>query len=115
MANETVSPQITDSVTETNTMVIGVSPSQIMTNLMQVGAHINGAAMQNAVIGQKQTNMISDASTTQGLSTMYEMTTATNAQATDTVNRSNGMSHIIDALTIGKTLKPDKPTPAYGG
>ena len=115
MANEIVNPQITDSVTETNTMVVGVTPSQIMTNLMQMGAHINGLSMQNAAIGQKQTNMIADSSTTQGLSTLYEISTSADAQAVDTVNRSNDMSKIIDALTIGKTLTNTSHKPAYGG
>ena len=112
--NYTVAPQITDSVTETNTMVVGVTPSQIMTNLMQMGAHINGLSMQNAAVGQKQTNMIYDASTTQGLSTLYEISTSTDAQAVDTINRSNDMSKIIDALAIEKTLNPAKKQP-YGG
>lgn len=116
MSNEIVNPQVTDSVTETNTMVVGVTPAQIMTNLMQMGANINGVSMQNAVLGQKQTNMIADASTTQGLSTLYEMADAENAQAVDTVNRSNDMSKIIDALTIMQTIKPEKAgKPPYGG
>lgn len=112
--NKIVNPQITDSVTETNTMVVGVTPSQIMTNLMQMGAHVNGLSMQNAAVGQKQTNMIADASTTQGLSVLYNVSTSVDAQGVDTVNRSNDMSKIIDALAIGDTLKTSVQS-QYGG
>nr|AAA73404.1 RebA [Caedibacter taeniospiralis]AAA73408.1 RebA [Caedibacter taeniospiralis]prf//2014290A rebA gene [Caedibacter taeniospiralis] len=97
-----VNSQITDSVTQTNTMVLGSTPAQIMTNLMQMSAQANALAMQNAVVGQKQTNMLSDAATTQGLSIMYTLSAASDGQAVSTVDNSTDMAGLIDALGVDK-------------
>ncbi len=94
-----VNSQITDSITTSNTMVVGSGPANIMSNVMQMYGHANGLAMQNAVVGQKQTNMLSDAATTQGLSILYTLGASADGQAIDTTDRSSDISSVINALT----------------
>ena len=103
--SDIVSPQITDSVTQTNTKVLGEVPAFATGNLMQVASQSAGLAMQNAVTNQQQSSMIHQASTTQGINLIYSVDTAAAAQATDTVNRSNTDSKITDALALINSFK----------
>lgn len=104
MANEIVNPQITDSVTQANTKVLGDVPAFASGNLMQMASQVAGLSMQNAVTNQQQASMLHQASTTQGISLLYTVDTSAAAQATDTVNRSTDYSKMIEALSVIKTM-----------
>lgn len=101
----TVNTQITDSVTQANTKVLGDIPAFATGNLMQVASQAAGLSMQNAVNNQQQTSMIHQATTTQGVSEIYDIPTAVNGQAVDTINRSGVEGKMVDALEIIKEIK----------
>lgn len=58
MSNHKVNEQVTDSVAQTNTFVLGESPAQALGSLYQVVAHANGMAMQNSVTNQQNLNQL---------------------------------------------------------
>jgi hypothetical protein len=78
----TVNPQITDSVTQVNTKVIGDGPAVAMGNLFQATAQALANAAHNATSSQQQTNVTSQASTTMGVTTLYSIDTASTGIAT---------------------------------
>lgn len=59
-----VNDQITDSITQTNVEVIGLSPAQALGSLYQIFSSSLSLAMQNAVSSQQNLNAISSAVTT---------------------------------------------------
>lgn len=63
MANppEAVNSQITDSVTQSNTNVLGTAPAQSMGLVYQTMAHSMSLAMQNAVATQSAMQQINAA------------------------------------------------------
>ncbi len=84
----TVNSQITDAVTQTNTKVLGEAPAMAMGSLYQSMAQNLAIASQNAVSAQQQMNIISQATTTQGVAIIYAGDGAPHTAAT---------SKIIDA------------------
>lgn len=56
-----VNSQITDSVTQANLEVLGVSPAQAMSALYQSMSHSSALAAENAVANQQNSNSISTA------------------------------------------------------
>jgi hypothetical protein len=111
--NSIVNPTITDSVTEAATLNLGVSPGAITTNLMQVASHATGVSLQNAVSGQQQSTSVHEATSTQGVSLLYMVDTAAEAQAVDTINRSTDYSKLIETLAVNANFP--NPDPQYGG
>jgi len=80
MANNTaVNSQITDSVTQVNTKVLGDAPAIAMGNLFQATSQALGLAALNATNAQQQSNMAAQATTTMGVTTLYSIDTATDA------------------------------------
>jgi len=77
--NTAVNAQITDSVTQVNTKVLGDAPAIAMGNLYQATAHALGLAALNATNAQQQSNMAAQATTTMGVTTLYSIDTATDA------------------------------------
>lgn len=61
MADESVNPQITDAVTQTNVKVVGEAPAQATASLYQVVSHATGLSIQNAVHSQQAMNQLSSA------------------------------------------------------
>ncbi|MCJ2185354.1 RebB family R body protein [Novosphingobium beihaiensis] len=59
-----VNDQITDSTTQSNVKVLGDAPAQAMGSIYQEMAAALGNAMQNAVSGQQQAGILSQAVTT---------------------------------------------------
>ncbi len=104
----TVNSQITDSVTQTNTKVLGELPAFTAGNLMQMATQSAGLAMQNAVTNQQQSNMIHQAATTQGISLIYSVDTAANAQSVGAINNSNDDAKLSDALAVINAYKSSK-------
>ncbi len=77
-----VNSQITDSVTQANTQVLGTAPAVAMGNLFQATAQALANAAHNATTSQQQTNITAQAATTQGVSTLYSIDTASTGIAT---------------------------------
>jgi hypothetical protein len=81
----TVNPQITDSVTQVNTKVLGDGPAVAMGNLFQATAQALANAAHNATTSQQQTNITSQAATTMGVTTLYSIDTASTGVATSDI------------------------------
>ena len=77
-----VNSQITDSVTQANTKVLGDSPALALSNLYQATGQALGNAAHNASAQQQQTNVMAQAATTMGVTTLYAIDTASTARGT---------------------------------
>ncbi|MCY4045414.1 MAG: RebB family R body protein [Cellvibrionales bacterium] len=75
----TVSPQITDAVTQSNVKVVGESPAMAMGSLYQTMAHSTGLMFENSVNAQNQQNILGQAATTQGVMQIYSFDTVADA------------------------------------
>lgn len=71
-----VNSQITDSVTQANTKVLGDNPAIAMGNLMIATSQALSNAAHNATTLQQQAGISMQASTIQGVSTLYTLDTA---------------------------------------
>lgn len=80
-----VNDQITDSVTQANTQVLGTAPAVALGNLYQATAQALANAAHNATSSQQQTNITAQAATTMGVATLYSIDTATTGIATKKV------------------------------
>lgn len=69
----TVNSQITDSITEVNTSILGHSPAIAMSTLYQATAQALGNAAHNATVAQQQGNILAQAATTQGVKMIYSI------------------------------------------
>jgi hypothetical protein len=76
-----VNSQITDSVTQVNTKVLGDAPAIAMGNLYQATAQALANAAHNATTSQQQTNITAQAATTMGVATLYSIDTASTGVA----------------------------------
>jgi killing trait domain-containing protein len=64
MANDdTVNPQITDAVTQTNVKVLGEAPAEALAVATQAMAHATGLAMENASQTQGGMQQVNNTST----------------------------------------------------
>ena len=77
-----VNSQITDSVTQANTKVLGDAPAVAMGNLYQATAQALSNAAHNATNAQQQSYVTAQADTTMGVATLYSIDTATDGVAT---------------------------------
>lgn len=68
-----VNDQITDSVTQANTKVLGDAPAIAMGNLFQATAQALANAAHNAVSSQQQTNITAQAATTSCVTTLLSI------------------------------------------
>lgn len=68
--SQTVNPQITDAVTQSNVKVVAEAPAMAMGSVYQTLAHAIGLSMENAVVQQQQANVLSQAVTTQCVQTI---------------------------------------------
>ncbi|WP_144633803.1 RebB family R body protein [Bordetella genomosp. 13] len=80
-----VNSQITDSVTQANTKVLGDAPAMAMGNLFQATAQALANAAHNATNAQQQSYVTSQAATTMGVATLYSIDTATDGVATSQI------------------------------
>ncbi|KAA0679033.1 MULTISPECIES: RebB family R body protein [Alphaproteobacteria] len=74
--------QITDSVSQVNTKVLGDAPAVAMGNLFVATSQALSNAAHNATNNQQQSYVVMQAATTQGLSTLYSVDTASTGVAT---------------------------------
>jgi hypothetical protein len=77
-----VNSQITDSVTQVNTKVLGDAPAMSMGNLFQATSQALGNAAHNATSSQQQTAVTAQAATTMGVTVLYSLDTAATGMAT---------------------------------
>jgi hypothetical protein len=77
-----VNDQITDSITQANTKVLGDAPAIAMGNLYMATSQALANAAHNATTSQQQSNMTAQASTTMGITTLYSIDTASDAVGT---------------------------------
>jgi hypothetical protein len=80
-----VNSQITDSVTQANTKVLGDAPAVAMGNLYQATAQALANAAHNATSAQQNAVITAQAATTQGVSTLYSIDTASTGVATQKI------------------------------
>jgi hypothetical protein len=80
-----VNDQITDSVTQANTKVLGDAPAMAMGNLFQATSQALSNAAHNATTSQQQTNVTAQAATTMGVTTLYSLDTASTGVATEKI------------------------------
>ncbi|MUO79075.1 antirepresssor protein RebB [Agrobacterium vitis] len=71
--------QIADAVSQANLSVVGEAPSMAAGTLYQTLAHSTGVMFENAVNGQNNQNILSLASTTQGIMQIYSVDTISDA------------------------------------
>ncbi len=77
-----VNDQITDSVSQVNTKVLGDSPAMAMGNLFMATSQALSNAAHNATTAQQQTNITAQSATTSGITTLYSIDTASDAVGT---------------------------------
>ncbi len=65
-----VNEQITDSITQVNTKVVGETPAMAMGNLLLSTSQALGNAAHNATIAQQQANVVWQAATVQGVNSL---------------------------------------------
>lgn len=80
-----VNSQITDSITQANTKVLGDAPAIAMGNLFQATAQALANAAHNATSSQQQSNITAQAATTMGVTTLYSIDTASTAVGTQQI------------------------------
>lgn len=104
-APETVSPVITDAVTQANVKVLAESPAMALSNLYQTISQSLSLSAQNAVTSQQQTNIIHQATTTQGVSLLYAIDTAATADATGNIFRAETPDVLANVISVVKALQ----------
>jgi len=77
-----VNSQVTDSITQVNTKVLGDSPAIAMGNLFVATSQALSNAAHNATNNQQQSYVTMQASTTQAVSTLLSVDTASSGVAT---------------------------------
>ncbi|WP_310619141.1 RebB family R body protein [Flexibacterium corallicola] len=96
----TVSPMITDAVTQANVKVVGEAPAMAMGSIYQSMAHSTGILFENAVSAAQQQTTLSQAATNQGVMQIYSMDTMAGAGATEKVGQSGESDNLATLLTV---------------
>ena len=96
-----VNDQITDSITQVNTKVLGDAPAQAMGTLYQTASATAGIALQNAVHAQNNQYAINNAATTEGVNLLYTSPTAASAAASTKIDAGfEGVLAKLDGLIL---------------
>ena len=69
----TVNEQVTDSVTQVNTKVVGETPAMAMGNLLMSTNQALGTAAHNATAAQQQAQITMQAATVQGVNSLMSI------------------------------------------
>ncbi len=77
-----VNDQVTDSISQVNTEVLGDAPAIAMGNLLVTTGQALSLAALNATNAQQQNNMTAQATTAMGIATLYSINTATTGVST---------------------------------
>ena len=100
-----VSEQITDAVTQANVKVLGDSPAMSLSNLYQTISQSLSLSAQNAVTAQQQSNIVHQATTTQGVSLLYSIDTAAIGGATYEELQANTPQALANIVGVASALK----------
>jgi hypothetical protein len=110
-AGTPVNSQITDAVTQANSMVLAIAPAQALGAIYQVMAQATGLSMQNAVAHQQQMNAITSAVTTQGVNLLYGVPTASAARSfTSDLDLAALTTLLGDLRALLRSLSAQTPT-----
>ncbi|AQQ00809.1 glycerol-3-phosphate dehydrogenase [Pseudoalteromonas aliena] len=82
-----VNSQITDSVSQVNTKVLGDAPAIATGNFMIATSQALSNAAHNATSGQQNNSITAQAALVQGVNTLYSVDTASTAVATSKIYR----------------------------
>lgn len=82
-----INDQITDSITQANTKVLGDSPAIAMGNLFVATGQALSNAAHNATNNQQQSYVTMQASTTQAVSTLLSIDTASGGVSSADIDR----------------------------
>ncbi len=80
-----VNNQITDSITQANTKLLGDAPAMSLANLLIATSQALSNAAHNATSSQQQTGITMLASTTQGVATLYGVDTASTGKGIEEI------------------------------
>jgi hypothetical protein len=80
-----VNDQVTDSISQVNTKVLGDAPAVAMGNLFVATSQALSNTAHNATNNQQQSYVTMQASTTQGVSTLLSIDTASDGVATEKI------------------------------
>ena len=105
MTNTNVSTQVTDAVTQANVKVVAESPAMALSNLYQTISQSLSLSAQNAVTSQQQSNIVHQATTTQGVSLLYSMGVAAAASASGKTLRADSPDVLANILSVVQALK----------
>ena len=100
-----VNGAITDAVTQANVKVLADSPAMSLSNLYQTVSQSLSLSVQNAVTMQQQSNIIHQATTTQGINLLYTVGTAATAMATEEALESDTSENLVNLLGTILALK----------
>ncbi len=80
-----VNEQITDSVTQVNTKVVGETPAMAMGNLLMSTGQALGTAAHNSTAAQQQAQITMQAATVQGVNSLMSIGTSVIGRAAEGV------------------------------
>ena len=109
-----VNSQITDAVTQSGVNVIADAPAMALGNLYQMVSSSLGLSAQNAVMSQQQSNIVHQASTTQGVNLIYAVDTEAVADGTEKISRADIPSDLVNVLGVVKSLAKKQPSGIVG-
>ncbi|GBF82104.1 RebB family R body protein [Aphanothece sacrum] len=104
-APEIVSTQVTDAVTQANVKVLAESPAMALSNLYQTVSQSLSLSAQNSVTAQQQSNIIHQTTTTQGVSLLYSVDTASLGSASGKALRADTPDVLGSILGVVEALK----------
>ncbi|MTI19206.1 R body protein RebB-like protein [Rhodobacteraceae bacterium RKSG542] len=96
----TVSPMITDAVTQANVKVVAEAPAMAMGSIYQSMAHSTGILFENSVSAAQQQNTLAQAAANQGVMQIYSLDTMSGAGATEKVAQSGESDNLATLLTV---------------
>ncbi|WP_318409249.1 RebB family R body protein [Photobacterium leiognathi] len=84
-AATTVNAQLTDSVTQVNTKVVGETPAMAMGNLLMSTSHALSNGAHNATTAQQQGQITMQAATVQGVNSLMSVGSAVIGRVSESV------------------------------
>ena len=109
-----VNDQITDAVTQSNVKVIVESAAVALSNLYQATSSALANAIQNATFAQQQSNLIHQATTTQGVNLIYAVDTEAVADAAEKISRADIPADTITAILLKALMGNSTVKNPYG-
>ena len=103
-----VNGAITDAVTQANVKVLADSPAMSLSNLYQTVSQSLSLSVQNAVTMQQQSNIVHQATTTQGVNLLYTVGTAAVGMAASEALESDTTDNLVNMLGAALALKSNQ-------